>query len=111
MGRCLLHSQWRVEHLVGSRDAKTVLEKFLGLFFSFRRDPKASAAPSASGQAEAEVPPPWSRSDYLLLRLAVADISLHAMVDGPQRWEARRARRSDNGKSDGTDWLLIAPGE
>jgi len=86
--------------------------------FSFPVESQAPAAqPAAKEQTSQmlpEAPSPWSASDYLLLRLAVTDISLHAMVDGPQRWQGRRVRRLETNKDVaglGMDWCLVAPDE
>lgn len=84
--------------------------------FSFPVDPPPAPPPvSTAGQSPAtvpELPPAWSATDYLCVRLAVSEVSLHAMVDGPQRWQARRVKRLDN-SSDPTgtalDWSFVAP--
>lgn len=36
---------------------------------------------------------PWTQPDYLLIRLAVTEVSVHAITDGPQRWHCRKVRR------------------
>lgn len=75
--------------------------------FSFPLEAPPSPAPSTApaASAQAEPPPAWSAPDYMLVRLAVTDISLHAMVDGPQRWQARRVKRLD---SNVENWSLVA---
>lgn len=86
--------------------------------FSFPVDPEPApaatpAVPTGQSPTIVEGPPAWSAPDYLLMRLAVTDISLHAMVDGPQRWQAKRVRRVESSK-DATggeaDWTLVKPG-
>mmetsp|Transcript_3579 Transcript_3579/g.6989 ORF Transcript_3579/g.6989 Transcript_3579/m.6989 type:complete len:381 (+) Transcript_3579:63-1205(+) len=54
--------------------------------------PPGRRAESAArqGSHEAEPPPLWQHEDYILLRLAVNEVSLQAAEDGPQRWEERR---------------------
>lgn len=74
-----------------------------------------AAFPMARPQGEAiEPPPPWTSGDYMLVRLGVVDVDLHAMVDGPQRWEWRSAtRRVANAIAGGAGvaqiWSLVAP--
>lgn len=73
-------------------------------------------APSAAGKRpdkdENAPPPSWAHSDYLLIRLAVNEVTLHALVDGPDRWQQRRARRVDEGRGAavgdaGGKWTLV----
>lgn len=60
---------------------------------------------------------PWMNNDYVLLRLAVDEVTLRAMVDGPERWEHRCARRrpapaSLQERGDGVQalqWTLTTP--
>ncbi|CAK0807307.1 unnamed protein product [Prorocentrum cordatum] len=72
----------------------------------------AAAAPaptaSVSPPAPEEAPKPWEQQDYILLRLAVDEVSLSSVVDGPQRWEQRRVRRLGSG-TDGPEWILAPP--
>jgi len=79
--------------------------------FSFPTEaspPVAAAVPGQSPPAAAEAPSPWLAADYLLLRLAVTEVSLHAMGAGPQRWQARQARKLEKGAE--AEWSLVAPG-
>lgn len=83
--------------------------------FSFPNEPppsKANVSTSGAPAAVPEAPSPWLAADYLLLRLAVNEVSLHTIGDGPSRWQARRARRVDKGKgsADDAEWSLVAPG-
>lgn len=84
-----------------------------GSSFPSQPAPSRAHASTQSATAAAEAPPPWSAPDYLLLRLAVTEVSLHAMGAGPQRWQARQARRVESG--DGAaggeaKWSLVVPG-
>jgi len=57
-----------------------------------------------------EPTPGWDSGDYLLVRLAVDDVTLHPVVDGPQRWDQRRVHRCPGTMSDeGPKWALVAP--
>lgn len=78
--------------------------------FSFPSESAPAKEQSQAGVPEA--PTPWTAADYLLLRLAVTEVSIHAMGAGPQRWQARRARR-ESGSSrtgEGAEWSLVVPG-
>merc|ERR1712060_553791 len=64
----------------------------------------------ASHETQREAPPGYENSDYLLVRLAVDDVTLHPVVDGPQRWDQRRVHRNPGVMSDeGPKWSLVAP--
>eukprot|EP00927_Polykrikos_kofoidii_P035639 TRINITY_DN30189_c0_g1_i1.p1 TRINITY_DN30189_c0_g1~~TRINITY_DN30189_c0_g1_i1.p1 ORF type:complete len:377 (-),score=65.07 TRINITY_DN30189_c0_g1_i1:117-1247(-) len=68
-----------------------------------------SAAPPAAPVKSQEPPPPWSSNEYILLRLAVCDVTLRALVDGPQRWDQRHIRRLEGGPAaEGASWELLA---
>lgn len=36
---------------------------------------------------------PWMQDDCILIRLAISEVSVHAMTDGPQRWHCRTVQR------------------
>lgn len=75
---------------------------------SFPPPPAPPAAPSASGLPPPEALPPWLSADYMLLRLAVDEASLQAIVDGPQRWDARRVHRLDRAAAaEGAQWAFV----
>lgn len=86
---------------------------FWSFSFPVFTEPAKPAVPSTTGQTPepVEAPPAWSAKDYMLVRLAVTEVSLHAMVDGPQRWQGRRVRRSENtnAKDAEAEWFLVAP--
>jgi len=65
-------------------------------------------APSASPTATQQpvLPPAWSHKDYMLVRMAVVEVTLQALVDGPERWDQRRAKRVED--NSGTRWVLSA---
>lgn len=67
-----------------------------------------AGAPAASAREES---PPWQHGDYLLLRLAVDEVTLQSAVDGPQRWEQRRVQRRRGVGNDeaGSKWTLVTP--
>lgn len=70
----------------------------------------ASFPPTEPVEEGKEPPDPWLNSDYLLLRFAVSEAMLHAVVDGPARWEGRKVRRLEGAaKGDGPKWGLVAP--
>jgi len=53
---------------------------------------------------------PWMCDDYLLLRLAIDEVALYAMVDGPQRWEVRKINRVEGTdmREEGVKWRLAS---
>lgn len=69
-----------------------------------------SAAGKPSAPSTDETPQPWLHPDYILVRLAVDEATLHTVVDGPQRWEQRRVVRQQEGKLGSTggvgNWAL-----
>lgn len=76
---------------------------------SFPAAPPPAAKPQA-GAAPEELPA-WLNPNYLTLRLAVSEVTLQAIVDGPQRWDSRRAQRLDKAAaSEGPKWQLLQPG-
>lgn len=80
---------------------------------SFAPPSVPASQPSATpGSVAQEPPPPWRSDDYLLIRLAVDEASLQAIVDGPQRWDARRVRRLRGASTvEGSpNWDFVVPG-
>jgi len=76
--------------------------------------PGQGAEPAArQGSHEAEPPPPWQHEDYILLRLAINEVSLQATEDGPQRWQERRICVSGSlgaAEEEGSaKWVLVDP--
>eukprot|EP00747_Dinoflagellata_sp_TGD_P028569 gnl/TRDRNA2_/TRDRNA2_133347_c0_seq1.p1 gnl/TRDRNA2_/TRDRNA2_133347_c0~~gnl/TRDRNA2_/TRDRNA2_133347_c0_seq1.p1 ORF type:complete len:346 (-),score=40.74 gnl/TRDRNA2_/TRDRNA2_133347_c0_seq1:41-1078(-) len=72
--------------------------------------PAVSAAPK-KGQQSPEAPPqPWTNAECLVLRLSVTDVNLRALVDGPERWECRHARKLPQKTSESDpEWVLLPP--
>jgi len=73
--------------------------------------PVVSNARSKGEQQAPEMPPqPWTNKECLVLRLSVTDVNLRALVDGPERWECRRARKSPQTTSaSDPEWMLLPP--
>lgn len=69
-----------------------------------------AASPHANPPSPDEAPPAWTQKDFMLLRLSVDEVTLHAMVDGPQRWENRRVKAVKDlaEKERGLQWTLAA---
>lgn len=70
-------------------------------------------AAARHGSNDAEPPPAWQHEDYILLRLAINEVSLQATEDGPQRWQERRICASGSlpgaAEEGSAKWVLIGP--
>merc|ERR1712137_1261732 len=67
-----------------------------------------SSFPVFPAQDGEEAPPAYTHSDVMLVRIAVTNVALHGLVEGPGRWDGKQVQLAANDTVDGGDrrWCL-----